>query len=501
MTKPTYAPGLPPGTGAALTEMCAPARDAFLAGHGAGAIVRTKVRAAFQRAGAGRPTTDHIRYEFARILVIVPGHLGDVIAATPAITRLRASHPDAWIVALAGPWGRDVLDRLDDVSAIIECRFPAFDRARRASTGGGIPGRLTRKVFRAISAEVLRRRTAAAVRGKFDAAVILAADFAWGASIAADAAIPIRAGVATPGAAPFLTHGIETRGPTPVGAWGLQTPRRHVAAQMIDIAETALRALERAAPRPAGAAENSVRYRYDLPSGKFVAEVPPPGPTDALRYDPRADERDIAARVWADADLPQADGMAVIAIHPVPGAAMKRWAPARWATVIDAIHATYPARVVLTGTAGDASETQAIAAACTVGPGPINVAGKMTFGALGAFLDRVRVVIGPDGGTLHLAGARGIPTVRLFGPTDAATWGAWTGATDAAVAPPDAVAIPDVRGVPAVHVSSPRRCAPCHRLDLPSLPGGATYPCMDAIEVATVMRAFAAAWEASAPTS
>jgi ADP-heptose:LPS heptosyltransferase len=125
----------------------------------------------------------------------------------------------------------------------------------------------------------------------------------------------------------------------------------------------------------------------------------------------------------------------------------------------------------------------------------------MTFGALGAFLDRVRVVIGPDGGTLHLAGARGIPTVRLFGPTDAATWGAWTGDSAAVVAPPDAVAIPDVRGVPAVHVASPRRCAPCHRLDLPALPAGATYPCMDAIDVAAVMRAIAAAWEASAPAS
>jgi ADP-heptose:LPS heptosyltransferase len=113
----------------------------------------------------------------------------------------------------------------------------------------------------------------------------------------------------------------------------------------------------------------------------------------------------------------------------------------------------------------------------------------------------VRVVIGPDGGTLHLAGARGIPTVRLFGPTDAPTWGAWTGDSAAVVAPPDAVAIPDVRGVPAVHVSSPRRCAPCHRLDLPALPGGATYPCMDAIDVAAVMRAIAAAWEASAPTT
>jgi ADP-heptose:LPS heptosyltransferase len=501
MTTPQHSPGLPTGAGAVLHDMCRPAHDAFVAAHSTRAALRAKVRAAIQRADPGRPPSDHVRYEFARILVIVPGHLGDVIAATPAITRLRAAYPDAWIASLAGPWGRDVLDRLDDVSAIIECRFPAFDRARRAATGAGIPGRLTRTLTRAITAEVLRRRTAATLRGKFDAAVILATDFAWGASVAAQAAIPIRVGPNRPAVAPYLTHPIGNGDAAPVGEFGRATPRRHVVAQMIDVAETAIRALESAAPRPAGAAENSVRYRNDPTAGKFVAEIPPPGPTDALRYDPRADERDIAARIWNDAGLPDSGDPAVIVVHPVPGAAVKRWAPDRWADVIDAIHTTYPARVVLTGTTGDAAETGAIAAACKVGPGPINVAGRMTFGALSAFLDRVRVVIGPDGGTLHLAGARGVPTVRLFGPTDAATWGAWTGATGAAVAPPDAVAISDVRSVPAVHVSSPRRCAPCHRLELPTLPGGAIYPCMDAIEVTTVMRAIAAAWEATTPSS
>ncbi|MBU6289212.1 MAG: hypothetical protein KGS10_13735, partial [Chloroflexi bacterium] len=151
MTTPGHSPGLPPGTGAALPEMCPPARDAFLAGRGPGALVRRAVRAAIQSPGSATPSSDPERYDFARILVIVPGHLGDVIVATPAITRLRAAHPDAWIVALAGPWGRDVLDRLDDVSAIIECRFPAFDRARRGIVGGGRPGRLARTVARAIA--------------------------------------------------------------------------------------------------------------------------------------------------------------------------------------------------------------------------------------------------------------------------------------------------------------------------------------------------------------
>ena len=50
--------------------------------------------------------------------------------------------------------------------------------------------------------------------------------------------------------------------------------------------------------------------------------------------------------------------------------------------------------------------------------------GETSFGALGALLERCRFVVGTDNGALHLATARGVPTVRLFGPVDPAAWGA-----------------------------------------------------------------------------
>ena len=473
MTVIRHEPALPPGTGAALPEMCAPARERILGARRSGAIARAAIRTAMHGFGARPAPPPAGRPGFARVLVIIPGHLGDVITATPALGRLRAALPDAWIVALAGPWGRDVLDRLDDVSAILECRFPAFDRSP-SGIGGGRPGRAARAATRVIRAEILRRRTAAPLRGRFDAAVVLAADFAWGASIAALAGIPIRAGIATPDATPSLTHPVDAGGPVPVGAWGLMIPRPHAAALAIDVVDAALAAL---------------------------GVTPPEGIHPSLRFVPSPDEVEEAARAWDAAGLPPGREPAVVAIHPVPGAAVKRWAPARWAAVIDAIHARYPARVVLTGAPGDAAVTREIVAACTVTPGPADLTGRLTFGGLGAAMDRVRLVIGPDGGALHLAGARGIPTVRVFGPTDAAVWGAWTGGGPDAGAPSDVTVVRDVDGVPAVHVSSPRRCAPCHQLGLPALPSGATYPCMEAITVESVLRAIDTAWSGSVSTA
>src|SRR5438067_11210263 len=44
--------------------------------------------------------------EVERILVIRPDHLGDLLFATPALSRLRHAFPDAYINGLVGPWGR-----------------------------------------------------------------------------------------------------------------------------------------------------------------------------------------------------------------------------------------------------------------------------------------------------------------------------------------------------------------------------------------------------------
>jgi heptosyltransferase-2 len=112
------------------------------------------------------------------------------------------------------------------------------------------------------------------------------------------------------------------------------------------------------------------------------------------------------------------------------------------------------------------------------------LAGQTSFGVLAALIERCRAAIGTDNGAMHLATARGVPTLRLFGPVDPGTWGAWTGYGDG--------------GPPAVTVAATLACAPCHRLDLPPWEGGqGAYPCMLDVTVERVIEAVEALWSST----
>lgn len=514
-----------------------------------------------------------------RVLVILPGHLGDLIMATPALAWLRANLGDATITVLAGPWGRDVADHCPHVDAVEICRFPAFDRTTAPSLPTGQGGRAKRiyisgkgvglgfhitlpapvarirdiatRAIRMWRADRLLRLTADRLRGRFDAAIIGSTDFGWGAALVALAGIPVRVGTATPDATAFLTHTIPMDH-VPIGAWTRGLPRRNTAAVLLDLIDVSTAALRPVSSSSAIRMPTARKWR-DAPSSEL-----------RLRYDPNTAEVAEADRAWStlnghleipppeanssgtslsEAHLHQWQGggavegphprresanQELVVLHPVPGAAVKRWSPDLWATVIDRIHATYPARVILTGTASDRPEIEAIILACTAPVRPLSFAGMVRFGALGAFLPRARLMMGPDSGAIHLAASQRVPTLRLFGPTDAAVWGAWTG-IDPLPIPPTGRLLRDIQDVPVVHVSSARACAPCHRLSLPprdqwpsdasfnqesrdragsvgtstarsSLPSS-TYPCMDAISVEAVMRGFDALWRATDDTT
>jgi heptosyltransferase-2/heptosyltransferase-3 len=64
----------------------------------------------------------------ARILVIRPDHLGDVLFITPALGQLRGALPDAHITAMVGPWATRVLQGNPDVDKVLSCPFPGFTR-------------------------------------------------------------------------------------------------------------------------------------------------------------------------------------------------------------------------------------------------------------------------------------------------------------------------------------------------------------------------------------
>lgn len=558
-------PGLPPGTLAAWESFCPPVRAELVASQEPGTRARSSARALFRRISirpsshtrepskTGAPDTGSRMSASPRVLVILPGHLGDLIIATPALAWLRANLGDATITVLAGPWGRDVADHCPHIDAVEICRFPAFDRTTASPPPPGRGGRgfhitlaapvarirdIATRAIRMWRADRLLRLTADRLRGRFDAAIIGSTDFGWGAALVARAAIPVRVGTATPDATAFLTHTIPMDH-VPIGAWTRGLPRRNTAAVLLDLIDVSTAALRPVSSSSAKQMPTARKWR-DAPSSEL-----------RLRYDPSTTEIAEADRAWSSLNghqeipPPEANSSGtsgvegphirlenatqdLVVLHPVPGAAVKRWSPDRWATVIDRIHATYPARVILTGTASDRPEIEAIIRACTAPVRPLSFAGMVRFGALGAFLPRARLIMGPDSGAIHLAAAQRVPTLRLFGPTDAAVWGAWTG-IDPLPIPPTGRLLRDIHNVPVVHVSSARACAPCHRLSLPprdqwpsdasfneksrdraglvgtstatsTLPSS-TYPCMDAISVEAVMRGFDALWRATDDTT
>jgi ADP-heptose:LPS heptosyltransferase len=117
-----------------------------------------------------------------------------------------------------------------------------------------------------------------------------------------------------------------------------------------------------------------------------------------------------ADRAEADRALPP-DGQALVALHPGALDPRRRWAPAGFAAVGDALAAA-GARVALVGTAGERPLAAAVARAMAADAA--DLAGRLSLGGLAGLLARCRVVVGNDSGPLHLAGAVGAATVGIY---------------------------------------------------------------------------------------
>ena len=378
----------------------------------------------------------------ARILVVQPDHLGGMLASTPAMRLIKETLPTAEVTVLAGPWGADAAEHCPAVDRVRLCRFPAFERA---STSVGPLGRAVARVAPFVR---LRETALELRRERFDAALILVADY-WSAAAAALANIPRRIGFSGGGCERFLTDSLDVTAP-PIGKVPSPDEPEHVAAAQLRLA----------------------RRLIDL-----TDRTPPPDFDSRMAYEPTSADRSDEIRLWRKYDLDAARG--VVAIHPAPGGPAKRWPAERFAIVADHVSGRLGGTVVLTGGPGDVDEVRSIAARCV--RKPVDLAGQTSFGALASLLERTRLVVGTDNGALHLATARGVPTLRLFGPTDSRVWSGWNGASDAVS-----------HNTPTRPLASPRVCSPCHRLDVPdwrSVPGaqGTVYPCMDDLTVESVI--------------
>ena len=118
----------------------------------------------------------------------------------------------------------------------------------------------------------------------------------------------------------------------------------------------------------------------------------------------------------------------LIAMHPGSGAyaPARRWPPARWAALADALIAD-GMQIVLLGGAEEAEVRHSVLGAMQHADRIFNLGGRTTLGELAAVLRRCNLYVGNDSGVAHLAGSVGTPVVAVFGPTDPHAWGPYGG--------------------------------------------------------------------------
>ncbi len=111
----------------------------------------------------------------------------------------------------------------------------------------------------------------------------------------------------------------------------------------------------------------------------------------------------------------------LVAIHPGSPIPLKRWAPERYAKLVDWLIAQKRAEILFVGVKDEIpiiTEIQRLTRAES-----INIAGKTTLTQLASILHTCNVFIGNDSGPMHLAAAVGIPTIGLYGPGDPTRFG------------------------------------------------------------------------------
>ncbi len=107
-------------------------------------------------------------------------------------------------------------------------------------------------------------------------------------------------------------------------------------------------------------------------------------------------------------------GDSVVGLCPGSVWATKRWSPEGFAAVGRDLRREGH-RIVLLGGPEDVEVVGAVAE--QIGEGTVLAAGRTTLKALAAWMDRITVLVTNDSAPLHVAAARGTPTVAIFGAT------------------------------------------------------------------------------------
>lgn len=301
------------------------------------------------------------RPEPGRIVVIKTASLGDVLMATASVHALRSADHHAHLAFAVGSWSRPMVEGNANLDQVIDL--------------GPLNGGHHRLIEYLRAIRRLRQ-------GRFNFAIVL--DRApLVALLPFLAGIPYRAGLDSAG------RGFSLTVPVPC------SPGRHEVDLYLDVV------------RAAGYPVLASRLQF----------FPSPQDVEAANSIIRGGLTELGK----PQDTP------LVAIHPAggvnPGMSLlaKRWSPARFAVIADRVTRELGAAVVLLGGPNDREVISELRAKlhCPA----IDLSGSLTFGQLGALLQRCRLLVANDTGAAHLAAAVGTPPVVLFGPTDPRQYG------------------------------------------------------------------------------
>lgn len=288
-----------------------------------------------------------------RLLLIKPSSLGDICHAVAGAWALKARWPSMHLTWLVNSSFEPLLRGMSCVDATLP-----FDRARFKGLLGAFRERTALRAF----ISTLRA-------GRFDVALDMQGLFRSG-TFARLSGAPVRIGFrsAREGARLFYTERVNT-------------PAQPVHA----------------------------RDRYDALTAALGCVKPAREDLDVSRAE-RQGARELLARDGYE-------GEKLVAVCPGARWESKRYAPERFAQVLDDLALQGAIRPVIVGSPDMAAPCAATVQACTKAR-PINLCGQTGLRELAALLDLSDLLVTCDSGPMHIAAAQGTPVVAVLGPTD-----------------------------------------------------------------------------------
>ena len=123
-------------------------------------------------------------------------------------------------------------------------------------------------------------------------------------------------------------------------------------------------------------------------------------------------------------DVAAAEGARYGVVNPGAGWPNKQWPPDRWGQLVAALQRRHGFPWIVVWGPGEEPLARAVEEASA---GAAMMAPATSIEDLAALLARATIVLAGDTGPLHLAAAAGTPIVGVYGPTDAARNGPWSG--------------------------------------------------------------------------